>query len=103
VDSILTETVARANGRDTVFILEARMTPPKRLDIHQVKGELRSLDGSDVLEEDGTGTRVTETLEFDIGVPFFGDLLGKMGIRQKIEEQSRERLQVLKRLAEAAE
>ncbi len=99
-NSVLTETVAGTDHRDTTFILESRLFPPGRIDIRQLKGELRRLRGSDRLEEENGGTRVTETLEFDIGLPFFGDLVGNMGIRQLIQQQSQERLNVLKRLAE---
>ncbi|MHB1464312.1 MAG: type II toxin-antitoxin system RatA family toxin [Thermoleophilia bacterium] len=100
VDSILTETVAAADGRDTTFILQLDFHPPGRVDFRQLKGELRSLRGEDILEPGPDGIRVTETIRFDIGLPIFGDLLGRMGIQQKIQQQIEERLAVLKAMAE---
>ncbi|MHB8169188.1 MAG: type II toxin-antitoxin system RatA family toxin [Thermoleophilia bacterium] len=104
VDSILTETVAAADGRDTTFILQLDFHPPGRVDFRQLKGELkgelRSLQGEDILEPGPDGVRVTETIRFDIGLPIFGDLLGRMGIQQKIQQQIEERLAVLKAMAE---
>ena len=100
IDSMLTETVAAADGRDTVFTLQLDFLPPDRVDFRQLKGELRSLTGTDILEAGPNGVRVTETIRFDIGLPIFGNLLGRMGIQQIIQKQIEERLDVLKQMAE---
>ena len=100
-DSLLTETVAGTDHRDTRLVVENHFFPPDRIDIHQIKGELRTLNGADILEVEDGGTRVTEILEFEIGLPLFGNLLGNMGIRQLVEEQSRDRLRALRKLAES--
>lgn len=98
--SMLTETTAGTDGRDTMFTLELRLLPPFRMEFHQIKGELRSLEGADVLESEDGATRITEAISFDVGIPLFGDLLGRAGIRQVIQRQIEERLAVLKELAE---
>lgn len=100
-DSVLTETVAGTDGRDTTFVLESTFFPPERIETRQIKGELRSLASRDIISDVEGGTIVTETVDFDLGVPLFGNLLGRMGISQKIQEQVDERLAVLKQLAEA--
>ena len=100
-DSVLTETVAGTDGRDTTLILESKFFPPERIETHQIKGELRSLESRDIINDVEGGTIVTETVDFDLGLPLFGNLLGRMGISQVIQEQVDERLAVLKQLAEA--
>jgi len=79
---------------------EAVFKPPDLLRFVQVKGDFECLAGSYTLEGRPEGTRVTYTVSFSLGIPFLGDLVGKVWIRRMMRMMAEELLEGIRQEAE---
>lgn len=79
---------------------KAFLKPPHELRFLQVKGDFKSLKGAYILEEERGGTGVTYTVDFDLGIPLVGNLVGALWAKQAMRTMALELLEGIRREAE---
>jgi len=109
------ETVRVLDSRDSITLVhfqgrlgwlrlksvhKAVLRPPDELCFLQVRGDFKRLEGSYTLMDESQGTRVIYTIDFDLGIPLIGDLLGETFAKRAMRAMAEELLEGIKREAE---
>lgn len=85
----VTEWVTQLEGRRIRWTERDEFDDPAcRIRYRQVEGDLKQFEGEWILEEVPEGTRVTLTVDFDLGIPMFAALLhpiAKVKLRENVE------------------
>jgi len=79
---------------------QAVFKPPDRLRFFQVKGDFEHLEGNYTLQEGPDGTTVIYTVSFGLGIPFLGDLVGKVLVKRMMRTMAEELLEGIRQEAE---
>ncbi|MBI3988406.1 MAG: SRPBCC family protein [candidate division NC10 bacterium] len=79
---------------------EAVFKPPDELRFFQVRGDFEHLEGNYTLQEGPDGTTVTYAVSFGLGIPFLGDLVGKVWVKRMMRTMAEELLEGIRQEAE---
>lgn len=98
----ITDWVAKVDGRKfqwqekDVFDDEGRVITYK-----QTTGDLKKFEGQWTFEEDQEGTRITLTVDFEMGIPMIAAMLNPI-LKKKVKSNSDAMLEAIKRKVEKA-
>lgn len=101
-DTLIAEFYTKV-GRLTVTTLEeVKLKPPERVSYRWLKGPVRYVSEEFIFREvDGGGTELSYTGEFDLKIPIFGSIVGRLFIKPRFERLVAEHMEEIKEAAEA--